>query len=430
MAKVGLYPRGMKILHIISNLAICRANGEITGFWVLLRAIIGGMEWWQQSLMWGGILIIPMGGLTAYTIMSTPMVYEKPLAATSLPATSTLAAASDVPAPPPTWPLPLDTEEYDERLLKMVNYMPRTEVVTIGTSSATTTRVVNPLQYSSSTNVTVAGERWPAAAAYPHGGVILPFERIVAYYGNFYSRNMGILGEYEPNEVLARLASTSAAWEAADPDTPVRPAMHYIAMVGQGDAGVDGMWRNVMPDEHLEKAYNMAKEIDGIMFIDLQVGLSTLERELPKFRSFLERPEVHVGIDPEFSMKSGNAPGTVIGTFDAKDVNYVIEYLSEIVREQELPPKVLVVHRFTQKMVTNYQNIKPTPEVQVVMHMDGWGPVELKKGTYRHYIEPEPVQFTGLKIFYKNDLKSPSTGLFTPAEALRLQPAPLYIQYQ
>ena len=62
--------------------------------------------------------------------------------------------------------------------------------------------------------------------------------------------------------------------------------------------------------------------------------------------------------------------------------------------------------------------------------MDGWGPAALKRATYRHIIEPEPVQFSGLKVFYKNDLKPPSTGLLSPAEILQLYPSPIYIQYQ
>ena len=81
-------------------------------------------------------------------------------------------------------------------------------------------------------------------------------------------------------------------------------------------------------------------------------------------------------------------------------------------------------------MVTNYHDIKPTPEVQVVINMDGWGSKELKRGTYTRVIEPEPVQFTGIKIFYGNDLKPPSTGLLTPAEVLKLDPRPVYVQYQ
>jgi len=335
----------------------------------------------------------------------------------------------------------LATAEYDQRLLALARYVPRLaeEVSTStqwqnGTSTtifSTSTRILNPPLYSSSTNVVVPGARWPAPAPYPYGGAILPFERIIAYYGNFYSRQMGILGEYPRAEVLARLASTSAAWEAADPDTPVRPAIHYIAMVAQADAGADGMYRAVMPDAHIEQAIEMAAEINGIVFLDLQIGLSTLERELPQFREFLARPEVHLGLDPEFAMKGGQRPGTVIGTFDAVDFNYAIDWLAEIVQEYQLPPKVLIIHRFTQNMVTNYDKIRVRPEVQVVMHMDGWGPRDLKQGTYDMIVAPEPVQFMGLKIFYKNDLKPPSTGIFTPAEALRrLSPQPIYIQYQ
>ena len=379
-----------------------------------------------------GSVILALAAHLAGNYFFSQVVYENVSAQLAdTVATSTEGVTS---LPPLRWPLPLDTAAYDQRLLQLVSYVPPTPAATTTattTSQIPTTAVTSDLLYSSSTNVTVAEASWPPANPYPNGGAILPFERIVAYYGNFYSTRMGILGEYDRSTVLARLASTSAAWEAADPDTPVRPAIHYIAMVAQADAGADGMYRNVMPDEHIEQAYSMTQEIDGIMFLDLQVGLSTLQQELPQFKEYMTRPDVHLGLDPEFAMApSGAKPGTVIGTFDAADFNYAIEWLSEIVREHQLPPKVLVIHRFTQNMVTNYDQIQPTPEVQVVMHMDGWGSRSLKRGTYAQVIEPEPVQFAGLKIFYKNDLKPPSTGIFTPTEALELHPKPVYIQYQ
>jgi hypothetical protein len=241
---------------------------------------------------------------------------------------------------------------------------------------------------------------------------------------------MGILGEFEPEVVLERLAQTQAEWEAADPDTPVLPAIEYIAMVAQAEAGADGMYRTMMPDAEIEKAYALAQQIDGVMILDIQTGLSPLQTELPRFKKYLERPDVFFALDPEFSMHDGAKPGTVIGSLSAEEINYAIDYMSEIVQENQLPPKVLLVHRFTQDMVTGAARIVPTPEVQVVMVMDGWGPSALKRATYRHIIEPEPVQFTGLKVFYKNDLKPPSTGLLSPAEILSLYPKPIYIQYQ
>jgi hypothetical protein len=80
-------------------------------------------------------------------------------------------------------------------------------------------------------------------------------------------------------------------------------------------------------------------------------------------------------------------------------------------------------------MVTNYKQVKTRPEVQLVMDMDGWGGPPLKKNTYQQFIYKEPVQFTGFKLFYKNDVKN-NTKMLTPEEVLALKPQPVYIQYQ
>ena len=82
-------------------------------------------------------------------------------------------------------------------------------------------------------------------------------------------------------------------------------------------------------------------------------------------------------------------PGKKIGTYDAKDINYAINFLARIVSENHLPPKILMVHRFTQGMVTNYKDIKLDPRVQVIMDMDGWGNTTLKMDSYKAYIKKE-----------------------------------------
>nr|MBA3346767.1 hypothetical protein [Gemmatimonadales bacterium] len=114
-----------------------------------------------------------------------------------------------------------------------------------------------------------------------------------------------------------------------------------------------------------------------------------------------------------------------IGTLDAADINHAIGVLGDLVTEHELPPKVLVVHRFTRRMLTNTDSIVLDPRVQVVIDMDGFGAPSLKAGTYRSWIVREPVQYTGFKLFYKND-----KPLMTPAQVLELYPQPMYIQYQ
>jgi hypothetical protein len=189
----------------------------------------------------------------------------------------------------------------------------------------------------------------------------------------------------------------------------------------------------------IERVYGWAKSRNALMFVDVQVGFSTLQQELPALERFLKRPDVHLGIDPEFSMKPGRTrsykgeergrvpPGKAIGTFDAADINYAAEFLAGLVTKYQLPPKILVIHRFTEAGVTNYKGIKLDPRVQIVMHMDGFGEPWLKRDSFYRYIKEQPVQFVGWKQFTKKRNDNPPTPR---EEILKLFPVPLYIQLQ
>lgn len=272
--------------------------------------------------------------------------------------------------------------------------------------------------------------RWPVKTPYPLAGALLPYNRIVAFYGNLYSKRMGILGELPKAEMLAKLNLELNRWKAVDTSVKTIPALHYIAITAQGAPGKTNTHRMRMPFKQIDTILAWAKPIEALVFLDIQVGHSTVKEEVASLEKYLKLPQVHLGIDPEFSMKNGEIPGTKIGTFDAADINDAIDFLAKIVRDNKLPPKVLIVHRFTQGMVTAYAKIKTLPEVQIVMDMDGFGPKYLKRSTYFRYIYKEPVQFTGFKLFYKNDNQLDPNGMFTPEELLKLKPIPSYIQYQ
>lgn len=273
--------------------------------------------------------------------------------------------------------------------------------------------------------------RWPIAdQPSPLPGAILPYKRIIAFYGNLYSARMGILGELPPNEMLAKLDQEVANWNAADTATEAVPALHYIAVTAQGSAGRDGKYRARMPFSQIDSVLRIAEKRDALVFLDIQVGFSTLEAELSRLDTFLRMPHVHLGIDPEFSMKDDLPPGKRIGHFTAADVNFAAAHLAKLVRMHNLPPKILVVHRFTQGMVKSYDQITLQPEVQIVIDMDGWGAPALKKNTYHTYVFREPIQFTGFKFFYKNDLIPAPHRMMTLEEVLALTPQPIYIQYQ
>jgi len=260
-------------------------------------------------------------------------------------------------------------------------------------------------------------------------GDLLPCNRIVAYYGNPSSTRMGALGEFPRDEMLRRLQGEVRNWSQADPGTPVIPALHLIAVVAQGAPGPSGHYRAQVRDQVVDSIYQMARSINGILFIDVQVGTDDIRNIMPRFEPFLKRPDVHFAVDPEFYMRRGARPGSIVGTMYAADINWVTEQLARIVRENNLPPKVLVIHRFRRNMVPDAENIRLRPEVEFVMDMDGWGAPWLKYDSYHDYIVRHPVEFTGFKLFYHNDTKK-GDPLMTPRAVLGMWPQPLYIQYQ
>jgi hypothetical protein len=334
----------------------------------------------------------------------------------------------------------LDRAAYNEKMLELANNPPRNNCApSPSTSTPTgararasqTTAASLPLAFVTKEAVLrpCPAPLWPVHAAYPEAGAVFPFKRIVAYYGNFYSAQMGVLGEYPPDKVLQMLTLAADAWAAADPSTPVVPALDYIAVSAQNVPMRDGKYRLRMPASHIQKAISMAEHIHGLVFLDVQPGWSTVEEELPRMAPYLKRPNVELALDPEFALIDGKRPGTRVGTLDAAQINFAARFLAKVVRENHLSPKILVVHRFTERMVTDFRTIKPLPEVEIAMDMDGFGSPVLKVSTYKAYIASQPVQFTGFKLFYKNDVRNGQL-LMTPAEILRLSPRPSYILYQ
>lgn len=330
-----------------------------------------------------------------------------------------VGATSSTSSIPVYTPPALDKAAYDLKLWQIAN----------ATTSKAIPEAITASNTASSTKK-ITKNLWPAKAVYPNAGAILPFKRIVAYYGNLYSKKMGVLGEYPEAEMFRRLDIEVKKWELADPNTPVQPALDYIAATAQGSAGEDGNYSLRMPAKEIDKVLVMAEKKKAIVILEVQPGTGHLQQEIKALEPYLKLPQVHLAIDPEFCMKNNRKPGDYIGTVDGSEINVAANYLAELVRANNLPPKVLIVHRFTQNMVTNARTIKPLPEVQIVMDMDGWGHQARKLNTYQTYIYSEPVQFTGFKLFYKNDFKEENSRIMTPKEVLKIKPQPLFIQYQ
>ena len=264
----------------------------------------------------------------------------------------------------------------------------------------------------------------PVAEA-PAEGALLPTYRIVTFYGHPHDPGMGVVGEYEIEQLSDKLREEAANYAAADPSRPVIPALELIATVAQRVPGSDGTYILDTDTETLTTYIDFASEQGMLVVLDLQVGRGTVAAEIEKVRDLLARPNVHLAIDPEFAVAEGEIPGEYIGSVSAESIAYAQKVLAEISAEHGIPPKMMIVHQFREDMIQGKTQLAPVPGVQLVIDADGYGGPELKTAVYNFLVRDEPVEFAGVKLFYGQDVP-----LMTAQEILDLVPAPDVIIYQ
>ena len=171
--------------------------------------------------------------------------------------------------------------------------------------------------------------------------------RIVAAYGNPLSKGMGILGRLPPDAMLADITKRTAEWQNADPARTHRCALELIAISVQASPGPAGLYRAQMGPKLIDQVLQWARNTNCLLILDMQVGHSTVEAELPYLSPWLAQPDVALGLDPEWDMPPGVKPGTRIGTMDATDINTAIlerQYFGTLVRAVAASPRWALVY--------------------------------------------------------------------------------------
>jgi hypothetical protein len=258
-------------------------------------------------------------------------------------------------------------------------------------------------------------------------GSILPKFRIISFYGHPTSTDMGVLGEF-PDDLTgleAKLREEAGNFEAADPSRPVKIAFEVIASVGQNWPAENDTYLMHTGEKIIDKYVAYAEKHDILVILDVQIGHSTVAAEIDSVRKWLEKPFVHLAIDPEFAMPDGEIPGQAIGTVDASDISVAQDELGQLVDQLGLPPKLLIVHRFTEGMITNDTNLESVPGVQLVIDFDGFGDPAAKQELYTLFTGDKKVEFAGIKLFYKQD-----SPIMSAAQVVALDPAPDLVIFQ
>jgi hypothetical protein len=264
----------------------------------------------------------------------------------------------------------------------------------------------------------------------PRGGrVIFPQHRIVAYYGAPQNEELGVLGIGTPAQAGRKLLARAPAF--ARPGRPVLPAFELITVIAHASPGEDGLYRERQSDAVIRRYLRAARRAKALLILDIQPGRANFLDEARALEPYLKQPDVGLALDPEWSMPEGVVPGQAIGSTDAETVNQVAEYLARLVRTHDLPQKLLLVHQFTEAMVTDDEQIVIPPQVAFVSNVDGFGTPELKVGVYKQLTNAlsapgvDAGKHIGVKLFFKEDER-----LLSPKAALALRPRPDVIVYE
>ena len=259
------------------------------------------------------------------------------------------------------------------------------------------------------------------------GGLVFPGRRMIALYGHPYGPDLGLLGEQPPQQAAALARQYADMYQPLDPQ-PVVPAFEVIASVASEFPGDDGNYSNETPVEDIAPYVDAIVNAGGYAVIDLQPGQGNFLQQAKLYEELLKRPNVGLALDAEWKLNPGEAPLSRIGSATAAEINEVADWLAQLVRDNHLPQKAMVLHQFQVGMYPDRENIVTgQPELAWVLHADGHGVPGQKFETWdvlRQGLDPN--FFMAWKNFIDED-----TPTFTPEQTYAdVVPRPWFVSYQ
>jgi len=255
---------------------------------------------------------------------------------------------------------------------------------------------------------------------------LLANNSVIAFYGHPFSKQMGVLGLYSKEEIARRVKEYARRYDAVNGPDGVVPAYYIIygTCWPKGEIGY-------LDDAVLEDYIKYAQSQGMIVFVDHQIGKYSVRESMEKILPFLRYPNVHLAIDPEWRTLN---PMKEIGSITAAELNEAQKIMQDYIIEHKIPGiRMLVVHQFHEKMITDRQEVKANFDRVLLVHTaDGFGSPALKRNTYAMNSRADNMPVKGFKLFFKSDfpLAGYDIPLLSPEEVMALEPRPSLIIYQ
>ncbi len=271
------------------------------------------------------------------------------------------------------------------------------------------------------TGIVVASR--PKDSPYPS---LLSKNIIVGFYGSPYSKRMGILGEQSIEETGKLLKAKIDVYDAINGDEGVIGAFHLIYATVWADANL-----GFLSDSKILAYVEYATANNMIVILDHQLGRYSVADSVKRMLPWLKYSNVHLAIDPEWKTLN---PGKEIGSISAEDVNLAQKLIQDyMVKEGLEQRRMFIVHQFHHRMIANRDRVTDIfDRVDLVHNADGFGAPQLKMDTYRYIANATNMPLKGFKLFYPKSWKTLGFDkpLMSPEDVLKINPRPMYINYQ
>ncbi|MGM0929624.1 MAG: hypothetical protein ACQEXN_07940 [Actinomycetota bacterium] len=275
------------------------------------------------------------------------------------------------------------------------------------------------------------GRRVQAALEVPElpggGQLAFPSRRMVALYGHPAGPALGALGEQGIKESVQRARKLAKSYQPHSKE-PVVPAFEIIATIASASAGKDGDYSAETDVDELRPWVDAAGKAGVYVVLDLQPGRSDFLAQAKLYADLLKEPHVGLALDPEWRLGKGERHMEQIGSVSAAEINKVSDWLADLTRKNSLPQKVLILHQFQYRMISDRQKLETGhPELAMVLHADGHGNPGQKMETWHALRQDLPKRIRmGWKNFYDED-----TPTFSPERTYtEVDPAPWFVSYQ
>ena len=261
----------------------------------------------------------------------------------------------------------------------------------------------------------------------PGGGqVMFPGRRVVALYGSPGAPELGPLGRQSIPASIARAKALAARYDKISP-VPVVPGFEIIVSVASAEPGPGGKYSSVLGIDKIRPWVDAAREAGVYVTLDLQPGRTDFLTQAKLFRELLLEPHVGLALDPEWRLKPNQVHLTQIGSVSPAEVNRTSAWLADLVAQNDLPQKALVLHQFDADMLGDRSKIDTRrEELAFVIHADGHGVPHVKLFTWNRIVQGLPPRtWLGWKNFFTED-----KPMFSPRRTMGVEPNPWFISYQ